>query len=392
VISRRTANSGENDLCFLYVFFKMLVEENRACLVNSYLPKCIIGYLVIGDNIQITKSDMAKYPFLPQVRTHIAKSELDIQTLVELPSVRERAKQRIIASFDNSQNLFSESKDVEVEIASFPLAILYISGACDRRLLERFSLFEAQRINAHLREEKREDVLLEIAKALKWNINYDKNGNILVFFNNYLESTSKGRLTHVSKWKLVNRALDEGWVHVTREELGRLLQEDIKKRIENLAKQELINVPQEIKEDIEIIKKEFIEKMPEIEEYDQVIKAQESEYPPCITYLMKRATKGEHLSHTERFTFVTYLLHQGVSVDSIVLLFSHVSDFKESKTRYQVENLAGMTGGRTQPYTTYNCDTLQTHGVCKNPTDPICRKIRNPLTYHLRKKNKSETN
>ena len=346
---------------------------------------------MIGDNIPITKSDMAKYPFLPQARNHIAKSELDYKTLVELPHVRERAKQRIVASFDISSYLSSEPTDDETEIASFPLAILYVAGASDRRLLERFALFEAQHINAHLKEENREEVILEIAKAFKWKINYDKNRGILTSFSKYLESTTKGRLLHVFKWKLVNRTLDKGWVSVTPYELARLLQEDVKKRIEDSATQELTSIPEEMQEDIDKIKKEFIEKVPNIDEYDKIIKAQESDYPPCITYLMKRAAKGEHLSHTERFTLVTYLLHQGVSVDSIILLFSNVSDFKESKTRYQVENLAGTTGGRTKAYITYNCDTLQTHGVCKKPVDPICRTIRNPLTYHLRKLNQSST-
>lgn len=339
----------------------------------------------LGDNIPITISDMAKYPFLPQVRDYIAKSELNYKSLVELPRVRDRARKRVMASFDITSYLSSETEDIEVEITSFPLAILYVVAASDRRLLERFSLFEAQRINMHLKQEKREDVILEIAKALKWNINCSKNGEISTPFTKYLESTTKGRLLHVSKWKLVNRALDRGWVSVTPYELARLLQEDVKKRIENSASQELTSIPEEIEEDVKKIKQEFIEKVPNIEEYDKIIKAQESDYPPCITYLMKRAAKGEHLSHTERFTMVTYLLHQGVSIDSIILLFSNVSDFKESKTRYQVENLAGTTGGRTKPYITYNCDTLQTHGVCKNPVDPICRTIRNPLTYHLRK-------
>ncbi len=327
---------------------------------------------------------MAKYPFLPQARIHIARSELDYKTLVELPRVRERAKQRITASFDSSY-LSSQPMDDETEIASFPLAILYVAGAGDRRLLERFALFEAQRINVHLREEKRVDVILEIAKAFKWKINFDKKGGVLTFFPKYLESAAKGRLLHVPKWKLVNRALDKGWISVTPYELARLLQEDVKKRIEDSANQEISSLPEEIQEDIEKIKREFLEKVPNVDENEKLIKAQESEYPPCITYLMKRASKGEHLSHTERFTLVTYLLHQGVSVDSIVLLFSNVSDFKESKTRYQVENLAGTTGGRTKAYITYNCSTLQTHGVCKNPVDPICRTIRNPLTYHLRK-------
>jgi DNA primase large subunit len=339
---------------------------------------------------------MAKYPFLPQVRQHIAKRDLDYLSLVSLPLVRDRAKQRVIASFDaeafetSKQRENYANKREEEEILSFPLAILYVAVAGDKRLLDRFSLFEAQHINAILKLEDREDVILEVAKALKWQIKYGKNGEVSVPFAKYLESTSKGRLFQNSEWKLINRAVDKGWVFITPNKLVRLIQEDVKKRIEELGRQEIVGVPQEIVEDAEKIKQEFIEKVPAIEDYDKTIKAQESEYPPCVTYLMKRASKGEHLSHTERFTMVTYLLHQGISVDSIVLLFSNVSDFKESKTRYQVENLAGMMGGRTEPYTTYNCLTLQTHGVCKSPTDPICRRIRNPLRYHLIKQKLSK--
>lgn len=228
--------------------------------------------------------------------------------------------------------------NVETEIASFPLAILYVAGVGDRRLIERFALFEAQRINNHLKEEQRADVILEIAKAFKWKINNAKNGQVLASFSKYLESTAKGRLLHVPKWKLVNRALNKGWVSVTPVELARLLQEDVKNRIEYLASQETSSMPDEMQEDVEEIRKEFLEKVPNVDESERLIKAQESDYPPCVTYLLSRASKGEHLSHTERFTLVTYLLHQGVSVDSIVLLFSNVSDFKESKTRYQVEN------------------------------------------------------
>ena len=333
---------------------------------------------------------MAKYPFLPQVREHISRSDLDYKALSDLPLVRNRAKQRIITSYDDSTKSKIESN--EVEMASFPLAILYIAVADDRRLTERFALFEAQRIKAYLQQEKRVDVILEVAKALKWKINYGKNGELWVPFNKYLESTAKGRLLHDYQWKLVNRAIDKGWVYSTPNELARLIQEDVKKRIEELAKNEVDDVPEDIREDVELIKKDFIEKIPDIDEYAKIVKAQESDYPPCITYLVKRASKGEHLSHTERFTMVTYLLHQGITVDSVVMLFSNVSDFKEIKTRYQVENLAGMTGGRTEPYITYNCDTLQTHNVCKNPTDPICRKIRNPLRYHLLKMKINERN
>jgi DNA primase large subunit len=353
----------------------------------------VLGHLVIGGPIPIATADMAKYPFLPQARMHISQYELNYEALVESPLVRARAKQRVQSSFDLALRLSIEpSQDADTEIASFALAILYVAGVGDSKLVERFALFEAQTINRYLKEEKRTDVIIEIAKAFKWDVDFEGYGNtiILVPFAKYLENTTRGRLFHDLKWKLANRHLAKGRVTIAPYELARLLQEEVKNRIEDLADQELANVPQDIQNDIDEIKAAFIKMKPQLEEFDQIVRAQESEYPPCISGFMKRAANGQHLSHVERFTLVTYLLRQGVSVDSVVSLFSNVSDFKESKTRYQVENLAGKTGGRTEPYMTYNCETLRTHGVCAGPADPICRTIRNPLVYHLRKQRQNQ--
>jgi DNA primase large subunit len=264
------------------------------------------------------------------------------------------------------------------------MAIILASATEDRLLIERFALHEAQQVNYFLKLEKRKDVILEIAKSFEWQFKEDSYG-LWINFSKFLKNTSKGRLMHDKKWKLVNRSLDRGWVAVTFQELSRLLQEEVKERIEETAKRKPPSLPAFVNADVEELKFEFLKNKPYLVEYDLKVYAQEAEYPPCISGLLKRATEGKHLSHTERFTLVTYLLHQGISVDSIVSMFSNVSDFKEDKTRYQVENLAGKTSGRMEGYTTYNCSTLQSHGVCSNPKDPICKKIHNPLTYHLLK-------
>lgn len=335
---------------------------------------------------------MVKYPFLPQARQHIAPIELDFQTLVELPRIRNRARQRVYASFELASRLSIEpSKDSETEIASFPLAIFYVAGTGDRHLIERYALFEATQVNRHLDNEEHEDVILEIAKSFNWDIQFSPESHTYTLhFAKYLEMGSKGRLFHDPKWKLVNRRLDKGQIYLSPHDVRRLLREDVKRYIEDRAKQEIGKAPQEIQKDIDELKAEFLKRRPQLEEFEQVIRAQESEYPPCVSDFMKRVAKGQHLSHVERFTLVTYLLHQGISVDSVVNLFSNVPDFREDKTRYQVEHLAGQKGGRTQPYTTYNCATLQTHGVCSKPNDPICRTIKNPLTYHLKKQRRRQ--
>jgi DNA primase large subunit len=177
----------------------------------------------------------------------------------------------------------------------------------------------------------------------------------------------------------------KGWVQVSPYELARLLQEEVRKRIEENASREVTVIPQQMQTDIDELRSEFLKRKPTLEEFDQIVRAQESDYPPCINGFLKRAATGQHMSHVERFTLVTYLLHQGVTVDSIVNLFSGMPDFNAEKTRYQVENLERKRYGENKPYVTYNCSSLQTHGVCLGPVDHICRTIRNPLTYHLRK-------
>jgi len=335
--------------------------------------------------------DKAKYPFLPQSRQHIANLGLDIVDLAATDGVVDRARERITETYDFliDNELHEPYKKTEVEIASFPVAVIVIASVKDKTLIERYALSEAQKINKYLSKE-RDETIIKIAKYFKWDIQPTKQSIFpyTIHFANYLNSATKGRLVYSPKWKLVNRQLDKGRVSVTRKEVCRLLQEEIKAYIEDhiraLSKESIIKTPDNIQILIEEIKAEYNKIKPQLTEFDPLVKAEESEYPPCIRNLFQRVGKAQHLSHTERFTLVTYLLHQGVSTDAILNLFSNVTDFKEKKTRYQIEHLAGKRGSRT-PYRTYGCPSLQTHGVCVNP-DAICKRIRNPLTYHLRKR------
>ena len=333
-------------------------------------------------------ASMAKYPFLPQAREHMAAVGINLDELSELEDVVNRAKERIEATFEFTaykQNLEPYQRP-EVEIASFPVAVLVVTGVDDKVLTERYALSEAKRIYNYLLREG-DEVVLKIAKHFNWSVHRLKQGpySYTIHFSNYATNAASGRLVHAPEWKLVNRQLHKGHVAVTIMEIRRLLQEEVKKYIEAKTKEKAPKIPSVIHEVIEGVRMEFLRRKPHLTEFDQIIRAEESEYPPCVVGLLDRATKGEHLSHAERFTLVTYLLHQGISVDGIINLFSNVADFAEAKTRYQVEHLAGDRGSRTA-YKPYSCSTMQTHGICPAPNDPICRRIRNPLTYHLRKK------
>ncbi|MCW4052821.1 MAG: hypothetical protein NWE78_06410 [Candidatus Bathyarchaeota archaeon] len=346
----------------------------------------------MGGIILFTIEDKANLPFLPQTKQHIAKLGLDVADLASLDNVVERARERVAATYEVQVNMGATKRRLhaaDVEIVSFPVAVLLTSGVKDNTLTERFALSEAQKANVYLSKMK-DETIFEIAKHFKWNIHRSDQPPypFSIHFAHYLRNATRGRLVHTSEWKLVNRQIIKGQVYVTRKEVQRLLQEEVGRYVEDItaeqSKDGMTKKPETIQALIDEIRAKFSQAKSRFSEFDPMVKAEESEYPPCIKNLLSRTAKGQHLSHTERFTLVTYLIHQRISIDEIIGLFSTVSDFQEKKTRYQVEHLAGQRGSRT-PYTTYNCSTLKTHGVCFNP-DRICRTIRNPLTYHLRKK------
>jgi len=50
----------------------------------------------------------------------------------------------------------------------------------------------------------------------------------------------------------------------------------------------------------------------------------------------------------ERFALTTFLVNIGMPIDQMVSFYTDVTDFDESKTRYQIEHIAGLKGNRTK--------------------------------------------
>ena len=317
--------------------------------------------------------------------------DINFAELGSLKSMVDRAKQRIAASFELRAD--KPNKKIDVEITSFPVATLIVAGVNDDTLTKRYALFEAKKMYNYLTEET-DEIVFKIAQFFKWKkvmkfkvadaegVYYKK---YKIHFVNYLNNATSS-LVHDPNWKLVNHQLHKSQVEVTKREVCRLLQEEIRKLIENRAVGKVPRIPQIIQDTINEIKAEYLKVKPHVTEIDKIrVFAEEAEYPPCIKILYDKMVNRQHLSHLERFTLVTYLLHQGISVDAITNLFTSLSDYRKDLTRYQVEHLAGKKGSGTV-YKPPNCATMRTHGVCINPDDPICKTIKNPLTYHLRKK------
>jgi len=334
---------------------------------------------------KFTKNDLAKYPFLKETAEYVKKLDLKIEDLMnpEFAAILERAQERVeeaVLYVLVSRRHHNE----EVEILSFPVAIMITLATDSSFLKKRYALAEAKQTYNDLKGENKERVLA-IAQNFGWKIAENSNLGIpyefALHFTDYLRNTTYLR---EGKWKLVNRFLVGGNVYLTRNETARLLGEEVRKHVEKrLEAKGPLKFPQKITDAAQTIKAISVEKIgkTELEGFPKTVV--QAAFPPCIKALYQAVSSGRHLSHVGRFTLTSFLVNSGMSTESVIDLFRNFSDFNERLTRYQVEHIAGVRGSRT-PYIPPKCETLQTHGVCANP-DELCQRVRHPLGYYRRK-------
>ena len=331
---------------------------------------------------RFTKTDLAKYPFLKESTEYVRKLNLKVEDLInpELEKVLERAEERVEEAILYTM-VERKTRNQEVEILSFPAAIMLTIATGSSFIKKRYALAEAKQTYEDLKEESKKRIL-EIAGNLGWKLGLNQLTaspfEFAVSFADYL-----GNATHLrdKKWKLINRVLSDGCVLLSRNETARLLSEEVRRHVEErLEVKDLPDFPKKIVEMAERMKKTTAEKIgqTEMEEIPKVM-VQEA-FPPCISALYLAFSSGRHLSHIGRFALTSFLINIGMPPDKVIELFKNISDFNEKMTRYQVEHIAGETGSRTR-YIPPKCDTLKTHGVCVNP-DELCGRVRHPLSYY----------
>ncbi|MCZ2855582.1 MAG: DNA primase regulatory subunit PriL [Candidatus Bathyarchaeota archaeon] len=272
-----------------------------------------------------------------------------------------------------------------MEIPSFPIAIMMVVATADSRIKRTYALAEAKRASTLLKGERKETIM-KIANNFKWKLepaqprpnllNYD----FALDFKDYIRNAA---IIQHKKWKLVNRMLSKGEVFLTKVEVCRLLEEEVRRYIEQKLQVKVKSLSPDIMNRINRLKQLFYEKRGKTSWEEIPSEVIIIAYPPCIKRLHETISSGHHLSHIGRFTLTTFLVNIGMTTENVVDLFRSLADFKERMTRYQVEHIAGLKGSRTK-YIPPQCDTLRTHGVCPG-MDDICRRIRHPLAYYRRK-------
>jgi len=336
----------------------------------------------------LAEREAAKYPFLRDGINLLEGLDLQLEELAgpAYSKVVDRAKERVIEAILNGEasSLFV---DPQTELLSYPIAVMYVTLISEQFLNRRFSLSEAVRAYSLLQKED-EDRILDIAlNEFDWDIKEDReiiDGEIMslkLSFTDYLRLAAG---FHEPKWKLVNRKMENGYVALTDKESARLMQVEVEKWVnERVLTPSNFPLPLPLQTRMDEIKKVFEENRSKLGGSalpDEVIN---EAFPPCINYCLEGLMAGRRASHMERFALTTFLVNIGMPIEQMVSFYTEVTDFDESKTRYQIEHIAGLKGNRTK-YTPPTCNTLRTHRVCRNP-DRICDRINHPLSYYRRK-------
>ncbi|MCD6529898.1 DNA primase large subunit PriL [Candidatus Bathyarchaeota archaeon] len=294
----------------------------------------------------------------------------------EYKAILDRAEERVKEALLGRREVRSPFRE-EIEILSFPVSIIMVSAMNNQVVKRRFADFEAKRITEWLRGENCEN-LIKVAKNFNWRIRALRGETFALHFVDYLKNAVN---FNEAKWKLVNRTLSNGEVRLSRSDVARLLEEEVRRYIENKLDVKLdIELPEALNERVENLTKIASKEVKRFKLEEVPKELNQEAFPPCIKRLYEAVTKGLRVSHIGRFTLTSFLLNIGLKPEEIITLFTSSSDFNERMTRYQVEHIAGVRGSKTR-YTSPKCSTLQTHRLCIGK-DELCNRVRHPLTYY----------
>ncbi len=325
--------------------------------------------------IEFGLEDLAKYPFLKEAGDYVKGLSLSIEDLRQddyQPALK-RAKDRVIEAIQ--KNFISiEILEPNLEILSFPLALMLVKAIGIDYFMHRYSLAESLRAERLLEKEKK-SIISNIFKSA-FNVNLISiEHDVFDFKMGMIDYLLRATHFHKPEWKLINRIVEKGFVYVKTHELVRLMREEIRRIVyERMKSLSLPKIPENVKEIVDEISK-ALPPVPS-KELQEVTPGM---FPPCVMHVLDLLQKGQNVPHYGRFLLTSYFLGIGKSVDEVINIYPKAPDFSERLTRYQVEHIAGMRGGRRR-YKVPSCRTLITHGLCFKD-EILCGRIKNPLQF-----------
>ncbi|VTT86595.1 DNA primase large subunit [Halorubrum sp. DM2] len=360
----------------------------------------------------------AKYPFFASAREAVAAAAVSLPELVaaDAPAV-ERARERVERALlegtvaSESGAFPGESAyDTQAELLSYPIARILVSLLDSDPAIEKYAAAEAATAMDRVRRDlDTDDELRSVSSAtvalddllaefdLADAVRPDESspagagrgaasgaaagGNgpgrdpshYRIDVGPYLRLTSPD---WGDSWRLVNRALADGAVRVSRDELLAALEAAVEERVAEglpfeLAADEGIGEALEsrVADLRQLLSERTYAEPPDVVAPDL--------FPPCMTNLIEKAERDAALSSAESFALMAFLVGIGMTPDEVVAFCADTSLDAEG-IRYQTEYLTDDRGTQYPPPT---CETLANYGICHNEDDHM-QVAADPLSYY----------
>jgi len=300
-----------------------------------------------------------RYPFSSAAKALLESRETKVDDhLVQL--AMERIKQAMEGKLARSSALHDERKYEEV--STYAVARMILGHLRNNFITNKFAVEESKRVHAYLNSEP-EDVVQKVGKELGVEAR-GEGGRLFMDIPVFLSYAPKS--VH---YRLINREITKGRVVVNKEEMKRLIEEAVRKRMERMPG---VNDPPDM---IKKAGKELLDMLPKPKL--PAVNAKPGDHPPCVEKLLEAVKKHQNLPHTARWFLATYLIAIGTSDEQIMGIYSNFPDYSEKITKYQVEH------ARKKGYTVPSCATVNTYGFCV----ANCR-VGIPIHWHTRHERK----
>ena len=327
----------------------------------------------------IALKTLSRYPILPEARQFFEAFEVE-----ELDHLAEATKARILEALQRGEKGVLPRKDPVEDLLTFALARVLCIAIGEPWLLKRWALAEAARMERFLHVEAEELKTIVLKSVLNIESVDDRRlSDEFRYKMHFAEYLKLVRELQGVEWRLVNRMVHKGYVHLTEAEAVRLFRQKAYQMLastENASKLKVRQLPPELQEAAEDIVKELV-KLRSSYAYEATAPATE-EWPPCMEAIRNRIADA---SHKELFTIAAFLVNRGYTVEQILSMLAERPDFNEKIARYQVEHIAGLRGSRTR-YKPPSCQTMRSLGLCVEEGRLCPKWIRNPLEFRKRQK------
>jgi len=332
----------------------------------------------------------ARYPFLDASREAVEAAGVDLGELVASggPAV-ERGVERVErALIDGAVAPGDGYRSDRAELLSYPVARVLVSLVDVPGAVEKYARAEAalayRRFTDDFADERelkssdRERLSLDALLSdfgLASDVTPLGDGGFAVAVGAYL-----GLATDLADdaWRLPRRALADGRVPVTREELYELLREAVRARVlEGLP----LSVPDPIADALEAETRRLHDALAAVER-PAVTGVEPASFPPCVRAAVERARDDEAaLGTTGRFALVSFLASCGAGFEEVAALAGVDDPEATDRLRATYDRLSSADGAGFAPP---SCATMQATGDCVN-RDALCGEISHPLGYYDRR-------